>query len=296
MPAFEHTHFIDPRVINNDVLHDVCKYCFTDLKTQEIESKWTVTPQQINAVHLQTSNDYKEIHGLEDSYLDLWMDSESSETYVDYCPCCGWWRIIQHLYIVSTGKWQIWNMAFGCAAALKELNLKDINIPLHEVRSYLTAKYDSRFHINPKVFEDVVGSVFKDIGYETHVVGRSGDGGIDVILEDMNNHVIGVQVKRSKNRIKVEQIRAFLGALVANNIPRGIFVTTSEFQPGCRKTIDGLSASTSKIELVNALQFYNALRLAQLNDDDIRFIPDKVADLDIRELYFYDWDVPMNSL
>jgi restriction system protein len=101
------------------------------------------------------------------------------------------------------------------------------------------------------------------MGYNVRVTAYSGDDGIDVILDGPGNDVIGVQVKRYKGSIEVEQIRAFTGALVLGGLTKGIFVTTSRFQAGAVGTVDRLSRRGYRIELMDADRFYDALKIAQ---------------------------------
>lgn len=150
----------------------------------------------------------------------------------------------------------------GAAASLRELDLTDLSTPIEEIRSYLVAKYDKRFDINPQAFEETVASVFRDLGYSAETTAYSNDDGIDVILT-RGRETIGVQVKRYTNAIKVEQIRSLAGALVFGGITRGIFVTTSTFQRGATPTTQQFSYRGYKIELVNATRFYDTLKLAQ---------------------------------
>jgi restriction system protein len=155
---------------------------------------------------------------------------------------------------------------FGGVAALKLLDLRDIDAPLADVRAYLAARYEQRFTMNTTLFEQTVASVFRDLGYEARAVGRSGDDGIDVVLDGPDGSTIGVQVKRYKGRIGVHQIRELTGALVINKLTRGIFVTTSDFESGAPRTA-ALSESEGKpIELYNADRFYDALKLSQLKE------------------------------
>ena len=95
-------------------------------------------------------------------------------------------------------------------ALSRNLNLSDLTLPIQEVRDFLTANFESRFTVHPRLFEETVASVFRDLGYEVIVTGYSTDDGIDVILE-RGGETIGVQVKRWKNSIKVGQIRELVG-------------------------------------------------------------------------------------
>ncbi len=135
----------------------------------------------------------------------------------------------------NTPEFECYSGAIGC---LKELDLTDVSVPLDDVRQYLLAKKDSVYEAHPKLFEDVVCSVFKDFGWDARVTAYSGDDGIDVVLDGHADNTVGVQVKRYKkqNKIEAEQIRSLAGALVVNGHTRGVFVTTSSFRKGAWQT------------------------------------------------------------
>lgn len=109
----------------------------------------------------------------------------------------------------------------------------------------------------------MVGSVFKSLGYHVVVTGRSNDGGIDAVLEGASGIRIGVQVKRYRNKIEAEQIRAFTGALVIEGFTRGIYVTTSAFRPGAKRAAEKSEVRGHPISLVDADGFLAALSVAQ---------------------------------
>lgn len=150
----------------------------------------------------------------------------------------------------------------GAAASLMEFDLQDISVPLEEVERILIARYEKRHEINPALFEHVVADVFRGKGYRSVVTARTADGGVDVILSD-DQRQIGVQVKRWKNAIKAEQIRALAGALVLRGLTRGVFVTTSRFQPGAESTAEQYRLRGYAIELFDSHRFLEALRLSQ---------------------------------
>lgn len=186
------------------------------------------------------------------------------------CAFCGWWsvyRVIQGENPRTPGV-EGYSGAIGC---LKELDLADVSIPLEEVRQYLLAKKDSLFKANPKIFEDIVCSVFRDLGWHARVTAYRGDNGVDVILDGHEGSTIGVQVKRygKKRMIEAEQIRSLAGALLVNGHTRGVFVTTSNFRRGARKTAAGLAAIGYPIELVDAERFLAALGVAQVKSFSI---------------------------
>lgn len=182
----------DPREISNNPYQLFCPYCKSNLEAFEVVGDiWQISNDEILEIHKETSDSYKELHNLEDCYFNLDLDSKEFEIYVNYCPTCGWWRLVKDICICAK-TWQIWDIFFGYCSVLKNLNLKDIDLPLKEVSSYLVAKYEDRFKINPKVFEDVVANVFKSVGQDVLVTGYTHDGGIDVILGDSNEDFIGI--------------------------------------------------------------------------------------------------------
>jgi restriction system protein len=177
------------------------------------------------------------------------------------CASCGWWRAEEYV-LISHFAGTVDFAHRGLVSSLRHLDLSDISVPIGDVRAYLLARYQSRFQLHPTLMERTVASVFRDHGYEARVTGRSGDDGIDVILEKDGSQ-IGVQGKRYKNSIQVEQIRSLAGALVLNGLTKGIFVTTSSFQSGAEGTTQRLIKLGYAIELMDADRFYDALGIAQ---------------------------------
>lgn len=180
---------------------------------------------------------------------------------ISICGLCGWWHALD---IESGTRWRrhCTQNVSAASASLKQLDLTDISLPIELVRSYLCAKYVDRFDVHPRLFEQVVASVFGDFGYSAEVTAYSGDFGIDVILRK-GDEQIGVQVKRYKNTIGVDQVRELLGALVLGGLTRGMFVTTSGYQRGVPGTAERSSTCGYPIELFDADRFFDALKIAQ---------------------------------
>jgi hypothetical protein len=85
-----------------------------------------------------------------------------------------------------------------------------------------------------------------------------------VVLDGPDDVEVGVQVKRTKNKIKLGQIHQFYGALVENGLTRGLFVATSDFQPGAVRSARAFTQLHGRpIELIDAEKFYDALKIAQ---------------------------------
>ena len=174
------------------------------------------------------------------------------------CSLCGWWSASS--VDVQGGGVHV-ETTYGAYGSLRHLNLTDVTTPIEEVRAFLLAQYDRRFSIHPRLFEETVGSIFRDLGYTAEVTAYQNDGGIDVILRDSSGARIGVQVKRYKDRISVDQIRSLTGALLIGGFSKGVFVTTSSFQAGASKTANLSAAKGIPIELINAERLYDVMKI-----------------------------------
>lgn len=181
------------------------------------------------------------------------------------CQSCGWWAYSLHdgprLEDGPDPEFG-WSLA-GAIAELKAYDLTDLSHPIEEVRQYLTARYEARFGCHPKLFEDTVTSVFRLLGYSAEATAYSRDGGVDVILRHSDGSSAGVQVKRSKNPIEVEQIRALAGAMILGGHAHGVFVTTSRFTSGAKQASEGLATRGLPVELLDANAFLEALRVVR---------------------------------
>lgn len=180
------------------------------------------------------------------------------------CPMCAWWCAIDSI-VVPAVKRQIWLLHITATSALMDLALDDISTPLMEVRNHLRRRYEDRHYVHPRVFEEVVASVFRDCGYDACATAYTNDGGIDVVLAGVGGKSIGVQVKRHRRSIQVEQIRSFLGALLLKGHVGGMFVSTSPFQRGAARAAQTASATHVPIELIDADRFFSMLEIAQLS-------------------------------
>ena len=117
---------------------------------------------------------------------------------------------------------------------------------------------------SPAFFENLVIDLLVKMGYggsreDAEAVGRSGDGGIDGIINQdrLGLDVVYVQAKRWKNNVGAPEIAGFAGALAGKGANKGIFITTSDFT----KAAKDYDAAGFKIILIDGK------RLAQLMID-----------------------------
>ncbi|MCI6557704.1 MULTISPECIES: restriction endonuclease [Schaalia] len=114
---------------------------------------------------------------------------------------------------------------------------------------------------SPEFFEKAVIDLLWAMGYggdygEKQHVGRSGDGGIDGIIrqDTLGLSNVYIQAKRyaDTNKVGDPEIRNFMGSLMTKGALKGVFITTSDFQPAA--VASAKSFSNVKIVLINGIQ------------------------------------------
>lgn len=94
--------------------------------------------------------------------------------------------------------------------------------------------------ISPSRFEALVVDLLLRMGYggtqedAGRVVGKSGDGGIDGIINEdrLGLDMIYLQAKRWESDVGRPEIQKFVGALAGNKASKGVFITSSGFSKG----------------------------------------------------------------
>jgi len=92
-------------------------------------------------------------------------------------------------------------------------------------------------HASPAFFEQLVVDLLVKMGYggsrqdAGRAIGRSGDGGIDGIINEdrLGLDVIYIQAKRWESTVGRPEIQKFAGALQGHRARKGVFITTSTF-------------------------------------------------------------------
>ena len=109
---------------------------------------------------------------------------------------------------------------------------------------------------SPAFFERLVVELLVKMGYggsrkdAARAVGRSGDGGIDGIIDEdrLGLDTIYIQAKRWEGVVGRPEIQKFVGALMGKHNRKGIFITTSSFSS---EAIDFVAAIDYKIILID---------------------------------------------
>lgn len=138
---------------------------------------------------------------------------------------------------------------------------------------------------SPEFFERAVLELLKAMGYggverQALHTGRSGDGGIDGVLDQdaLGLSKVHVQAKRyaDGNTIGRPEIQQFTGALASHNAQHGVFVTSSRFtkeavedaaRGGKIALIDGSRLVELMIQYKVGVQVKKSIELVQLDED-----------------------------
>ena len=98
-------------------------------------------------------------------------------------------------------------------------------------------------------------SLLEKMGYgEGETVGRSGDGGIDGIINQdaLGLEKVYIQAKRWQNQVVGEpEIRSFSGSLDGEGANKGVFITSSTFNPRARERAKSISQGNKFIRLID---------------------------------------------
>lgn len=186
---------------------------------------------------------------------------------------CGWWEHTFYGYLegeqVGFKDW-----AFERdSAILRRFDIASNEVPIQSLRKYLVKKSDSIYNIHHAKMEELVASVLSEhYSCEAHLVGKSNDGGVDVILVESDNPII-VQVKRRTQKGKVEpvsQIRELIGATLLQGSRDCIFVTSADHfskEAVSSKKLAIKKNIVSRFDLIDFNKFADLLKL--YNKDNI---------------------------
>jgi len=104
---------------------------------------------------------------------------------------------------------------------------------------------------HPDFFEYLVIDLIEKMGYgRGTVTGKSGDGGIDGMVDEdkLGLSQIYLQAKRWLGVVPGREIRDFAGVLDSKKSKKGIFITTSDFSQDAKEFV---KTTSSKIILIN---------------------------------------------
>jgi hypothetical protein len=125
---------------------------------------------------------------------------------------------------------------------------------------------------DPHQFEDLIGVIFREEGWNVRRMRKTHDGGKEIVA----NRVIDgqlttayVQAKRNAQhrRVGVGNVREFVGTLAMDGVNLGYLVTTSFFSPHVEKMLQSMKVPVATIELVDKTRLEAIIqRLAEVDE------------------------------
>lgn len=114
---------------------------------------------------------------------------------------------------------------------------------------------ESIIKLKPDRFEQLVVNLLEKMRYgKGQVVGGSGDGGIDGIIDQdpLGLEKVYIQAKRwSEKKVGEPEVRNFSSSLEAKGAAKGVFITASTFSGTALKTAQMISAGSKFIRLID---------------------------------------------
>ena len=133
--------------------------------------------------------------------------------------------------------------------------------------------------VDPAYFEKIVVDVLRAMGYgvdgenTSRVVGRSGDEGIDGIIDEdlLGLDSIYIQAKRWQGPVGRPEVQGFAGALQGQSATKGVMITTSVFSEPAREYVRTLA--NSKIVLIDGQRLAGLMYDHQVGvSDSVRIV------------------------
>jgi restriction system protein len=119
--------------------------------------------------------------------------------------------------------------------------------------------------MHPTEFEEYIADLYIRLGYKAEAVGKSHDGGIDVVIsKDGLKHFVQCK-KFITSKVGVGDMRDFYGAMAGKLADsKGLFITTNIFTTEAEKF-----AEDKPVELIDGDKLLKLIKLAKKNNDEI---------------------------
>lgn len=183
------------------------------------------------------------------STIDIWE-----------CENCGWWESLEKFTEEKDGIDEVWRLQNETLnyAILKSFKASDKSLPISALLQELERNNSVLYEIDPYKMEKLVQHVFSAFyNCEVKHVGKTGDGGKDLIIV-LSDEPILVQVKRRGKNESVEQIstvRDFLGTMFIENSRKGIIVSTADHFSRPSKTTTKKLLSENRLDVFELVDF-----------------------------------------
>jgi hypothetical protein len=139
----------------------------------------------------------------------------------------------------------------------------DFTIISEELLRFMQKNPNMQQYLHWRKFEEMLATVFKNLGYDVELGPGSGDGGIDLRLiqrSDIGTVLTLVQAKRysENNTINLQPIQALFGALNDEGATNAVLVTTSRFDPAAHRFAE---KNRYRLELADPITIQRWIRM-----------------------------------
>lgn len=198
-----------------------------------------------------------------------WCSAIEFENVIQ-CPLCGWW---EYAYTFQSDDIEEGPRARSLTlkqAILKKYEINATDIPIKILNRYIIENPEKIYGINDKKMEELVASVFKEFtDCDIHIVGKSHDGGKDLILVNGEKQSF-VQIKRRTKADKVEpvsSIRELLGASILGDATACAFVTTADHFSKPAKEAAQRSVEKKIVNSFELIDYHRLIAMLQLQKE-----------------------------
>jgi len=179
--------------------------------------------------------------------------------------------IFEAFWLIFTSSWWVWLLIIAIKILpliVRKLNKKiTVSRKLkkgEQIRGNLDL-LDWIGKLSHKEFELYVAELFRKLGYKTDVVGGSGDGGIDIVLEKDNKKSY-VQCKQYSSKVQVDKVRDFYGAIVSKFADvKCYFITNNYFTLPAEEF-----ARDKPIELIDGQKLVKYVKWAEKESKELK--------------------------
>lgn len=210
---------------------------------------------------VETLPGYFDYHGNELAYQIMAVE----------CPNCGWWQVTHDIHNIELDNTEDHHITRSIVynSILKAFKEDDLNLPMNVLIEEYQKRPEILYEIHSTKMELLTKDILKDFfDSEVHHVGKTADGGIDLLLLDKENPIL-IQVKRRTKKESVESIstvRDLLGAMFIKNSQKGMIVSTANhFSKTALKTGKELvdNGKLISFDMINFKEFCSMLNLVR---------------------------------
>lgn len=165
----------------------------------------------------------------------------------------------------TCGFWYIEEAAMGLAleehfhltvATLQQLDVNEPKVGLEELADHLARRVSDVYSLSPRRFEELVGYIFRNLGYCVRQTQQTRDGGHDLVLlgrsgKDRCSELAIVECKKyaSDRRVSVGVVRQVLGVQLETGVRKAKIVASTLFTQPAIQTAQRVRSGNSGYEL-----------------------------------------------